>query len=180
MLRRHPQPLTLDWPPPPLVADRRRWGWLALTAIGFFLLLIWTFRHDDPAPGLSERGWATITLAALLLVLLSIHRAYGPAKLARALAEYAVVALLAVLLTTTSGAHPPGRHPTTASAAHQHRPPAVIQAAAGVRDWLAGLWRQATQQAEHAGPTSTTRAHQRARALSPTPPLPWNSTWRSP
>src|ERR687888_769511 len=100
MLHRQP-PITLGWPPPPLVADRRRWGWLATTTIGFLLLLIWVFRHQR-GPGLSDRGWATITLAALLLVLLSVHRAHGPRALARAAAEYAVVAALAVLLATTS------------------------------------------------------------------------------
>src|SRR5919198_1448988 len=138
MLRRQPQPLPLGWPPPPLVADRRRWGWLATTVIGFLSLLIWVFRHER-GPGLSERGWATITLAALLLVLLSVHRAHGGRALGRAPAQDAVVAPLAVLLAPTS-THPPARPPVRAPPAAQDRRPAVLQAAAGVRDWLVGLW----------------------------------------
>ena len=193
MLRRHPQPLALGWPPPPLSADRR-WLWLSATAIGFSSLLIWTFRHDDPGPGLSERGWATITLAALLLVLLSVHRAHGGRALLRAAAEYAVVAALAVLLALTTtgslGHHAPAtppvqagqasqqptppRHPARAGDARaaQDRP-GVVRAVIGVRDWLVGLWRQATQQADRSAPSSTTRAPRRARAPS------WSWRWRA-
>ena len=36
-----------------------------------------------------------------MVVLLTLHRRYGPRPLARALAEYAVVFLLAVLVATT-------------------------------------------------------------------------------
>src|ERR687887_2240436 len=122
MLRRQPQPLPLGWPPPPLVADRRRWGWLATTVIGFLSLLIWVFRHER-GPGLSDRGWATITLAALLLVLLSVHRAHGGRALLRAAAEYAVVAALAVLLAPTTtgslGHHAPATPPVQAGQARQ-------------------------------------------------------------
>jgi hypothetical protein len=190
MLRRQP-PIALGWPPLPPASDRR-WLWLGTTAVGFFSLLIWVFRHDDPAPGLSERGWATVTLAALLLVLLSVHRAHGGWALLRATAEYAVVAALAVLLATTSGAgagvhHPPAtpparagqarqqpaaRHPARAGEAAKDRP-GVLQAVTGVRDWLVGLWRQATQQADRSAPSSTTRAPRRARAPS------WSWRWRA-
>ena len=191
MLRR--QPLTLGWPPPPLVADRRRWGWLATTVIGFLSLLIWVFRHER-GPGLSDRGWATITLAALLLVLLSVHRAHGGRALLRAAAEYAVVAALAVLLALTTtgslGHHAPATPPVQAGhASQQPTPPrhnaragdaraaqdrpGVVRAVVGVRDWLVGLWRQATQQADRSAPPSTTRAPRRARAPS------WSWRWRA-
>ena len=57
--------------------------------------------HDDPTPGLSGRGLLTVALAAAVVVLLTLHRRYGPGPLARALAEYAVVVVLAVLVATT-------------------------------------------------------------------------------
>ena len=74
-------------------------------------------RRDDPAPGLSpRRGLATLDPGrGLVLAILTIRRRYGPWALARALAEYAVVVLLAVLVATT------GRPPSTRPAA---RPPA--------------------------------------------------------
>src|SRR4029450_863135 len=55
-----------------------------------------------PATSLSERGLLTIALAALVVVLLTIHRTAGPSRLARAAAEYTAVALLAALLTLTA------------------------------------------------------------------------------
>ena len=50
-------------------------------------------------PDLSQRGLLTIALAALIVVLLTLHRTAGPRRLARAAAEYTAVALLAALLT---------------------------------------------------------------------------------
>ena len=57
--------------------------------------------HDDPTPGLSLRGLLTIALAAAVVVLLTIRRTAGPGPLTRALFEYTVVFLLAVLVATT-------------------------------------------------------------------------------
>ena len=57
--------------------------------------------HDDPTPGLSLRGLCTIALAAAVVILLTLRRTAGPGPLARALFEYAVVFLLAVLVATT-------------------------------------------------------------------------------
>ena len=59
------------------------------------------FGHDDPTPGLSLRGLCTIALAAAVVILLTIRRTAGTGPLARALFEYAVVFLLAVLVATT-------------------------------------------------------------------------------
>jgi hypothetical protein len=89
----------------------------------------------DPQPGLSNRGWLTVVLAAVVVVLLSIHRAArgGPprAPLARAVAEYAVVALLTLLLGT-AGVPQPTQAPQ--DAAGRERPteqPADRQQPAG-------------------------------------------------
>jgi hypothetical protein len=160
-----------DWPPPPLREVRRRWlMWLCLAGAGAGVLALVTFviGHDDPRrPGLSDRAWLTLATAALLLVALSIHQRLGALALLRAVAEYAVVALLAVLLTLTAlpGADQPsnqssaGRAPAQQQAANRARPPSrppvnTAGPAAGragdgcpavkrVPAWLACLWRQA-------------------------------------
>jgi hypothetical protein len=129
--------------------------------------------HDQPAPGLSTRGLVTITLAALVVVLLTLHRAAGPGPLARAVAEYAVVAVLVGLLVgvdqspanpATPAARTEARQaaPTKPSVeAGQDRPGAIrvaaavaravtkaIRAVTGAAGWLVDLWRQADQQTD--------------------------------
>src|SRR6266699_3163391 len=110
----------LRWPSPgsrPLrrhpATRRTRWLWLMPLVAGFLAVLGIVVSHD-PGPGLSlsGRGWFTIGLAGLLMVLLAIHRNTG--QLLRALAEYTVVVLLAVLLVTATGMQQtpaPARHP---------------------------------------------------------------------
>jgi hypothetical protein len=117
----------------PVRARRRRQGLvcLALVVAGWLAGLTG-----------SGRGWLTIALACLVVVLLGAHRAGGAGWLARVVAEYAVVALLAVLLATT-GTPAPTR-PGPADQGH----PTVAQAAADARDWLAAWWRWADQQAK--------------------------------
>ena len=78
-----------------------RWLWFTLAVGGFLTVTGFAFTHDDPTPGLSVRGLVTIALAAAVVVLLSIRRAAGPGPLARAMAEYGVVFLLAALVATT-------------------------------------------------------------------------------
>jgi hypothetical protein len=183
-----------DWPPPPLREVRRRWlRWLGLAAASLAVLALVTFviGHDDPRqPGLSDRAWLTLTAAALLLVALGLHHRLGALALLRALAEYAVVALLAVLLTTTAlpaatqpSNQPAGRAPAQQSAANPARPPSrppanptstpAGRASDGcppvkrVPAWLACLWRQAN-------PPEPNKEQGRAMPLSPAPP-----TWRS-
>jgi hypothetical protein len=78
-----------------------RWWWPTLALAGFGTVVGIVLGHDDPTtPGLSTRSLATIALAALVVVLLTIHRTAGPGALARAAAEYTVVALVAGLLAT--------------------------------------------------------------------------------
>ena len=93
----------VDHGPLPLQTARSvgRWLWPTLSVSGFLVVTGFVFRHDDPAPGLSLRGLVTIALAAAVVVLLTIRRTAGPGPLARAVFEYAVVFLLAVMVATT-------------------------------------------------------------------------------
>jgi hypothetical protein len=96
-------PLVDDGPLPLRAASTvARWWWpiLALAAFGALAGLV--LGHDHPARGLSTRGLVTLALAALVVVLLTLHRAAGPGPLTRAVAEYAVVAVLAGLLGPVS------------------------------------------------------------------------------
>jgi hypothetical protein len=154
---------------------------------GFVAVVAYVAGHDDPTPGLSHRSLLTVALAAAVVILLTVHRRYGSGSLARAVAEYAVVALLATLLTAGGGAaidQQPADRPTRAQAqaAASDDQPAVLQAGAkvvqgvtgaaravaGAVRWLVDLWRQANHKAKPEG---------HAMAASP-PTLP--SLWRSP
>jgi hypothetical protein len=173
----------LDDPGPlPLQAasSLARWWWPISAIVGFLAVVAYVSTHD-PQPGLSNRSWVTVLLAAVVVVLLTVHRAGrgGPprAPLARAVVEYAVVALLAVLLTTAGTGQPPakraeheaGRRQSTERPADRHQPaehadtgaadrrPGIVRVVTGVGDWLAGLWRDAGEQADRRPPpTSTT------------------------
>ena len=133
-----------------------RWWWLTAAVSGFLAVIAYTLGHDDPAPGLSHRGLLTVALAALVMVLLTIHRRYGLGSLARALLEYTVVSLLATLLASAAGGaavdQQPADRPTPGQvqAAAGEDQPAVIRAGAkvvraitGAAAWLVDLWRQA-------------------------------------
>jgi hypothetical protein len=117
-----------------------RWLWFTLAVGGFLALSGFVVANDDPQPGLSVRGVLTIALAAAVVVLLTIRRTTGPGPLARALFEYAIVFLLAVLVATTG--IPVDQPPTgkTASTALDQRP-ALVKVIDGFRDWL-GEWRE--------------------------------------
>jgi hypothetical protein len=160
---------------------------------GFLAVVAQVLDHDDPAPGLSGPALVTIALAAAVVALLTIHRRYGPRPLARAVAEYTVVALLATLLAASGVGvdQQPGDQPkptkagqakakpqAEAEAAADDDRPAVIRAGAkavravtsaaralsnAVR-WLVDLWRQADQRASK-GEVMATSPH------SPTPPM---------
>jgi hypothetical protein len=159
-----------------------RWLYLTLTVAGFLAVTGFVVAHDDPTPGLSGRGLLAIALAAAVVVLLTIRRTAGPAPLARALAEYTVVALLAVLVATTGVPLDPP--PTTtgggrqASAAVDHRP-ALVKTVdtwqdrlVGAWAWLAELWRRAdTKTAPRPQSSALTSAPAgEAMVLSPAPP----------
>jgi hypothetical protein len=176
-----------------------RWWWPISAIVGFLLLVGYTLAHD-PQPGLSNRGWLTVVLAAVVVATLSLRRTrgIGRAPLARALAEYTVVALLAVLLATAgtgpraapapedaAGRRLPTEQPTDrrqpaeradAGAAADRRP-GIVRVVTGTWGWLAELWHTAGELADRRpSPTSTTTPEPSARALSPLLPAP---TWRS-
>ena len=167
------------------------WWWPTLTVAGFLTVLAHVVDHDPAAPGLSYRGLLTVALAAAVIALLTIHRRYGPRRLARAVAEYATVALLAALLAAPvdtldqPAATRVGRGQAQAQAAADQNQPAVIRAAAtvvragaklvrgvtGAVRWLVNLWHRADQQATAKGEAMA------APAPSPTPAV--SSSWRS-
>ena len=170
-------PLVDDGPLPLRAASSvARWWWPILALAGFGAVAGLVLGHDDSAPGLSTRGLVTIALAALVVVLLTIHRAAGPGPLTRAVAEYAVVAVLAGLLVADLGSvgQPPSKPATPAAKtearqatgkpnleAGQDRPVVLrvaaavawavtkaIRAVTGAAGWLVDLWRQADQQTD--------------------------------
>jgi hypothetical protein len=189
----------LDHGPLPLRAagSVARWWWPTLAVAGFLAVAVYVTGHD---PGLSQRGLVTIALAALVVVLLTIHRTVGPSRLARATAEYTVVALLAALLTltatgtqqpATSAAKGEAKHPATARVeASQDRPRVLrvvagairavtraVRAVIGAVGWLVDLWRQADAKTDHPNRSSPTTTPT-AEAISPSPTLASTSTRR--
>jgi hypothetical protein len=173
-----------------------RWWWPTLTLAGFGVVAGFIVGHDHPGPGLSTQGLVTIALAAVVVVVLTFHRSAGPWPLARAVAEYAVVALLAGLLALAGAGDQPPTGPTApaAKAEHAAKPkadagenhrPGVLRVAAGVARavtsgiravtgaarWVADLWRQADAKADHPSrPSTTTTPKEEAMALSPAAP----------
>jgi hypothetical protein len=156
-----------------------RWSWPISAVVGFLAVVAYVLGHD-PQPGLSNRGWLTVVLAALVVLLLTAHRAGrgGPprAPLTRALAEYAVVALLTALLATAGSQQQPaqrvedgdGRRQSTERPVH-HRPsaehadagaadrrPGIVRVATGLWDWLVELWHTAGEQADRSAPPPST------------------------
>ena len=189
----------LDHGPLPLRAagSVARWWWPTLAVASFLAIAIYVTGHD---PGLSQRGLVTIALAALVVVLLTIHRTAGPSRLARATAEYTAVAVLAALLTLTAAGAQQLATPTQGKAkqaataraeASQDRPwvlraaasairaiTKAIRAVTGAADWLADLWRQADAKTDHPNPPPSTTTP-KAEALAPPPALALASTRRS-
>ena len=194
-----PQPTLPGWAPLmdpgpfPLQAARSvgRWLWPTLAVSGFLAVVGYTFANDPPAPGLSTRGLLTVALAAVVVVVLTIHRRHGPRRLSRAVAEYAAVALLATLLTAPGvgidqqpADHPASGQARAQAAAGDDRPAvlravttvlragaALVRAITGAARWLINLWRQADQQITPTGEAMAALPH------SPIPSAP--TTWRS-
>jgi hypothetical protein len=102
-------------------------------------------------------------LAAAVVVLLTVRRTGGPGPLVRALFEYAVVFLLAVLVATTGVAL--DQAPTGAKQASNlpDQRPALVKTIDGFRDWL-DQWRTWAR-------NETDRRAQSSPATSTAPPL---------
>ena len=156
----------LDRGPLPLQTARSfgRWLWFALAVSGFLLVTAFTLTHDDPTPGLSLRGLLTITLAAAVVALLTVRRTAGPGPLTRALFEYTVVFLLAVLIATTGidldHAPPVGKQTSTT----RDQRPALIKTIDSFGDWLS-QWR------DWAGKETDRRAQSSPAVPAPAPAL---------
>jgi hypothetical protein len=172
-----------------------RWWWPTLAVAGFLAVAVYVTGHD---PSLSQRGLGTIALAALVVVLLTVHRSAGPSRLARAAAEYSAVALLAALLTLTAAgaqqlatpaAKGDAKQAATARAEASQDRPWVLRVAAGVvravtkairavtgaARWVAHVWRQANAKTDHHSPTPSTTTPN-AEAMAPSPALASTST----
>jgi hypothetical protein len=190
----------VDHGPLPLRAAHSivRWWWPILALAGFGAVAGLVLGHDQPAPGLPTRGLVSLALAALVVVLLTLHRAAGPGPLTRAVAEYAVVAVLAGLLVAdvdqspsnpaTPAAKSGGNHAREATPnpeAGQDHPGVLriaggvaravtktIRAVTGAAGWLVDLWRQADQQTNHRPSRSPSTAPPTGEALAPPPPRP--------
>jgi hypothetical protein len=184
-----------------------RWWWPILSLAGFGAVAGLVLAHDQPSPGLSVRGLVTIALAALVVVLLTIHRAAGPGSLTRAVAEYAVVAVLAGLLVADVAgvAQPPSGSATPAARtearqaaratpnleAGQDRPGVIrvaagvaravtkaIRAVTGAAGWLVDLWRQADQHTDRRPSRSSSTTTAEGEALPRSPAAASTSTRR--
>jgi hypothetical protein len=189
----------LDHGPLPLRAagSVARWWWPTLAVAGFLAVAVYVTGHD---PSLSQRSLVTIALAALVVVLLTLHRSAGPGALARATAEYTAVALLAAMLALAGSGNQPPATPaakddskpaaTARADASQDRPwvlrvaadairavTKAIRAVTGAARWVIDLWRQADATTDHPRSPSTTTPKAEAMALSPT--LASTSTRRS-
>jgi hypothetical protein len=185
-----------------------RWWWPTLALAGFGAVAGFILGHDQPGPNLSPRGLLTIALAATVVILLSVHRAAGPARLARATAEYTIVALLAALLALAGGPNQPPSNPTTGAATNEakqaaggkpnadlgeDRRPGVLRIAAGVTRavttairavtgavrWVADLWRQADANTDRPNRPSSTTTPNGEAAMARSPALASTSTRRS-
>ncbi len=145
------------WPEPTRARRPARRPWLLLLVAAFLVVAAYVTGQLT-----STRGWLMVALAWLLVVALAGHRDAGGGRRAlRMLAEYAAVAVLAVLLVTGTGVtkptlpHSGGR--TTAGAA-QLCPEAVQGVAGDACDFLAKVWRAAKQARQRAATTSTRRS----------------------
>jgi hypothetical protein len=183
----------LDHGPPSLriAGSVARWWWPTLAVAGFLAVVAYVTGHDHTGP--SNRGLLTIALAALVVVLLTIHRTAGPRPLARAVAEYTAVALLAGLLALAGGVDQQTTEPTSPAAKAKaatnkstvdadHRPGVLrvaagvaravtraIRAVTGAAGWVAELWRQADATTDRPNPPSPTTTP-KAEAMAPPPP----------
>jgi hypothetical protein len=155
-----------------------RWWWPISAVVGFLAVVGYVLARDDPQPGLSNRGWLAVVLAAVVVATLSVRRTRdtGRAPLARAVGEYAVVALLAALLATAGRPQQPAQRVEDGAARRQsterpadRRPPAehadtgvadrrsgIVRVVTGVWGWLVELWHTAGELTDRAAPPPST------------------------
>jgi hypothetical protein len=164
----------VDHGPLPLSTARSvgRWLWPTLSVAGFLAVTGFVFGHDDPTPGLSLRGLVTIALAAAVVILLTVRRTGGPGPLARALFEYAVVFLLAVLIATTGIDLDSAPTAGTRASATPDQRPALIKTIDGFGDWLSE-WRTWAGKETDRRPqaSSATVPDPTGQAMAPSPAL---------
>ena len=150
-----------------------RWLWPTLAVSGFLVVTAFVLGHDDPTPGVSLRGLCTIALAAAVVILLTLRRTAGPGPLTRALFEYAVVFLLAVLVATTGVDI--DQAPTSGKRASNLRDqrPALVKTVDGFGDWLS-QWRDwAHKETDRRGQSSSaTRSYTTGHAMAHPPASP--------
>jgi hypothetical protein len=165
----------VDPGPLPLQTARSvgRWLWPTLAVTGFLVVTGFALAHDDPRPGLSLRGLLLIALAAAVIILLTVRRTAGPGPLARALFEYAVVFLLAVLIATTgiNLNQAPTGDKRTSNLPDQR--PALVKTIDGFRDWL-GEWREWARKESDRRPesSSATLSNPNGQAMAASPASP--------
>jgi hypothetical protein len=169
----------VDPGPRPVQVARSAGRWLCptLAISGFMAVTSFVLRNDDPAPGLSGRGLLTVALAAAVVALLTLHRRYGPRPLARALVEYAVVFLLAVLVATTGVPLDQPAAPTTQASTVPDQRPALVKTIDSFGDWLSE-WRAWARTQRDRRPHPEPNGEAMAAAL-PFPSSSVSSTWRS-
>jgi hypothetical protein len=115
----------------------------------------------------TRRGWLTIGLAGLAVVLLAVHYRDGGGRwLFRVVCEYATVAALVLLLVLAAGGttqQPPAHHrPATATTAGQLCPKPVQAVAGGACDFIAELWHHPQRRTgQQQAPPTTTRPRRR-------------------
>jgi hypothetical protein len=173
----------VDPGPRPLQTSRSvsRWLWPTLAVSGFMAVTGFVLGHDDPAPGLSGRGLLTVALAAAVVALLTLHRRYGPRPLARALFEYTVVFLLAVLVATTGVPLDQPAAPTSQASTVPDQRPALVKTIDRFGDWLSE-WRAwaRTQRDRHPRPEPNGNAASPVPSSTQPPSPSARSTWRFP
>jgi hypothetical protein len=168
----------VDAGPRPVQAVRSigRWLWPTLAVSGFLAVTGFVLGHDDPAPGLSGRGLLTVALAAAVVALLTLHRRYGPRPLARALFEYTVVFLLAVLVATTGVPLDQPAAPTTQASTVGDQRPALVKTIDSFGEWLSE-WRAWARTQRDRSPRPKPKGEATvAPPPSPSPSAP--SSWR--
>jgi hypothetical protein len=152
-----------------------RWLWPTLAVSGFLAVTGFVLSHDDPAPGLSGRGLLTVALAAVVVVLLTLHRRYGPRPLVRALVEYAVVFVLAVLVATTGVPLDEPPAPATQASTVGDQRPALVKTIDRFGDWLSEWRAWARTQRDRAPRPEPEGEAMAAPPRSPSAPSPWRS-----